>query len=167
MIISHKHKFIFIKTRKTAGTSIEISLSRYCGDQDIITPISPKDEKIRKKLGKQPQHYHKLYNHMRAQQIKKFVGEEIWKDYYTFCFDRIYTINDQVCVDKVGRFEHLQEDLAEICDTIGLPFDGWLPNAKSDYRKDKRPYRAYYTAEQRVLIEKQFAKEIALFGYQF
>ena len=58
MILSHKHKFIFIKTRKTAGTSIEIALSRFCGKDDIITPISPEDEKIRKKIGVKPQNYH-------------------------------------------------------------------------------------------------------------
>ena len=28
MIISHEHKFIFLKTKKTAGTSIELALSR-------------------------------------------------------------------------------------------------------------------------------------------
>ncbi len=44
MIVSHKHKFIFIKTRKTAGTSVEIALSKICGKNDILTPISPKDE---------------------------------------------------------------------------------------------------------------------------
>lgn len=44
MIISHAHKFVFTKTKKTAGTSIEIELSRFCEDQDIITPISPDDE---------------------------------------------------------------------------------------------------------------------------
>ena len=37
MIISHKHKFIFFKTRKTAGSSIQVSLAKYCGEDDIIT----------------------------------------------------------------------------------------------------------------------------------
>lgn len=56
MILSHKYRYIFLKTTKTAGTSIEISLSRFCGDNDIITAISPKDEKIREELGVFPQH---------------------------------------------------------------------------------------------------------------
>ena len=47
MIISHEHKFIFLKTRKTAGTSIELALSGLCGPDDIITPISPNDEPLR------------------------------------------------------------------------------------------------------------------------
>jgi hypothetical protein len=39
MILSYEHSFIFIKTRKTAGTSIECFLSAYTGPNDIITPI--------------------------------------------------------------------------------------------------------------------------------
>ncbi len=31
MIISHEHKFIFLKTKKTAGTSVELALTRLCG----------------------------------------------------------------------------------------------------------------------------------------
>ena len=58
MIISHKFKFIFLKTNKTAGASIEIALSKFCGEKDIITPISPEDEQIRRSLGyRGPQNY--------------------------------------------------------------------------------------------------------------
>lgn len=58
MIISHKHRFIFIKTRKTAGTSIEISLARYCGPDDIITPITLADEPLRGRFGFSAQNYY-------------------------------------------------------------------------------------------------------------
>jgi hypothetical protein len=40
MIASRLHNFIFIKTMKTAGTSIEMALSPHCGPDDILTPIS-------------------------------------------------------------------------------------------------------------------------------
>lgn len=36
MIISHKHKFIFLHCRKTAGSSITVSLARYLGPSDIV-----------------------------------------------------------------------------------------------------------------------------------
>jgi hypothetical protein len=37
MIISHERKFIFLKTKKTAGTAIEAALSELCGPLDVIT----------------------------------------------------------------------------------------------------------------------------------
>ena len=36
MIISYKHKFIFIHCRKVAGSSIKVDLAPYLGDEDII-----------------------------------------------------------------------------------------------------------------------------------
>lgn len=36
MIVSHKHKFIFIKTQKTASGACELALGRLCGEEDII-----------------------------------------------------------------------------------------------------------------------------------
>jgi hypothetical protein len=95
MIVSHKYKFIFFKTRKTAGTSIEISLSRYCGDDDIITPISDEDEKIRSDLGRGPQNYNinsetniKYYNHITAQEVINLLGKKTFDEYIKFCFER-------------------------------------------------------------------------------
>ncbi|NJN51857.1 MAG: sulfotransferase family 2 domain-containing protein [Gammaproteobacteria bacterium] len=110
MIVSHKHRFIFIKTRKTAGTSIEIALSKFCGETDIITRISPTDEATRASLGyRGPQndllafrHYTandwlrfltrgrraRLRNHMSAARIRAVVGETIWQSYFKFCVER-------------------------------------------------------------------------------
>ena len=39
-IISHRHKFIFLKTRKTASGSLEIALGRVCGPEDQLCPTS-------------------------------------------------------------------------------------------------------------------------------
>lgn len=111
MILSHRHRFIFIKTSKTAGTSVEIALSRHCGPEDIITPISPADEPLRRECGgKGPQNHLlprseyslkdrfrrfrtgrerlKFWNHMSAAQIRARIPEEIWNSYYKFCFER-------------------------------------------------------------------------------
>ena len=38
MIASFSCRFIFLKTRKTAGTSVELALSPACGPEDIVTP---------------------------------------------------------------------------------------------------------------------------------
>lgn len=47
MILSKRHRFIFIKGVKVGGTSIEIALAPFCGPDDIITPITPIDELTR------------------------------------------------------------------------------------------------------------------------
>jgi hypothetical protein len=47
MIVSFARNFIFLKTRKTGGTSIEIALTPNCGVADILTPISVEDELLR------------------------------------------------------------------------------------------------------------------------
>lgn len=57
MIISFKHHFIFMKSRKVAGTSVEIALSHSLGPDDIATPISPQDERLRLGFGQGPQNY--------------------------------------------------------------------------------------------------------------
>jgi hypothetical protein len=55
MILSHEHRFLFLKTRKTAGTSVECALSAICGPNDVVTPLNKEGESLR--LGGRPQNY--------------------------------------------------------------------------------------------------------------
>lgn len=47
MILSHRHRFIFIKGLKVGGTSVELALSSLCGPEDIIAPLFAPDERLR------------------------------------------------------------------------------------------------------------------------
>jgi hypothetical protein len=40
MVISHRHKFIFIKNRKVGPTSTEVAPQKILGPDDILTPDS-------------------------------------------------------------------------------------------------------------------------------
>ncbi len=51
MIASYSRNFIFIKTRKTAGTSAEIIFSSWCSGSDICTTVTGEDELKRREYG--------------------------------------------------------------------------------------------------------------------
>lgn len=113
MIICHSHRFIFIKTRKTAGSSAEIALSRACGPQDVVTRLSAhrgEEELRRAEGGYGPANHRKTagehrgfkewkrlllkgqraeYNeHLTAAAIRALVGEDVWRNYYKFTIER-------------------------------------------------------------------------------
>ncbi|WP_395657832.1 hypothetical protein [Nocardioides sp.] len=95
MIVSHEHRLIFLKTRKTAGTSVEIALSRICGPDDTITRLTDEDEELRRSRGgRGPQHFEspplpeKAFNHMPARGVRLVVGPDVWRDYFRFTIER-------------------------------------------------------------------------------
>jgi hypothetical protein len=79
----------------------------------------------------------------------------------------LYHLDGKLAVDRVGAYETLEQDLAEICAQLGIAYDGWLPRAKSGLRPRGRPYADYYTPETRAMVALCFAPEIRQFGYRF
>ena len=112
MILSHAHKFIYIKTYKTGSTSVEAALSGSCGPDDVITeaseqlrgvrqkpaqnyrlehPAVPRRPILKRLLGRPERHYHPsvgYYEHMPAWRVRTYVGEDIWRSYFKFSFER-------------------------------------------------------------------------------
>lgn len=110
MIVSHKYRFIFIKTLKTAGTSVEVFLSDLCGNDDIVTPVYPPESThvarnykglwnpvhdFRENNGHRLQRTFtdlierkKFYNHIPAKLLRHRLSSDVWNSYYKFCIER-------------------------------------------------------------------------------
>jgi hypothetical protein len=96
VIVSHEHGFVFLKTRKTAGTSVEIALSRVCGEDDVITPVTDDDEALRRAGGgRGPQNYldppnlgRKAFNHMPVSMVRTMMGRRRFESYFSFAIER-------------------------------------------------------------------------------
>ncbi len=229
MIISHKHKFIFFKTRKTAGTSLEVALSRFCDRYDVLSPLSKEEEEFRFiHSGLKSQNYlasiksYSIYDilrciyygqlkgfwdHASATEVKSIISKEKWESYYKFAFDRNpwdkvisflywskaykkykdiddFLFNGQVnilspfeqlsiggvlAVDRIYKYEKMQESLVELTDILNLPERLNLPDKKmkGDFRNDRRHYSEVLTIEQAKIIKCMFAREIELMNYSF
>ena len=67
MFINHKHKFIFIHVPKNAGTSIRNSFNINGYDKKVVS---------------------RRYPHSTCSEIKKYIGDDTWNEYYKFSFVR-------------------------------------------------------------------------------
>ncbi|MFG1479262.1 hypothetical protein V5F53_11455 [Xanthobacter sp. V4C-4] len=78
---------------------------------------------------------------------------------------QIYSIADRIVVHRVLRYEHLEEDLADLARDRGLALPA-LPRAKGHLRP-AGSYRAYYTPATRDLVASWYQNEVEAFGYTF
>lgn len=111
MLICHRHRFIFLKTQKTAGTAVEIALRQLMGPGDVITPISREDERLSRQLGRPgPRGFRaplreyggrdigrllgrlrlkkRFYNHIPAAAVRAQLPEAIWRSYRKISIER-------------------------------------------------------------------------------
>lgn len=267
MIVSHKHKFIFLHSRKTAGSAVTLKLLRYLEPDDLwfnapaygimndalhsgfVPPPARHPavmdvvrehhgEQFARKVMETPgeltrdermafaQTYNSLqlphpkpggWQHIIAARARDHLGPDVWRSYFKFSFERnpwdrmaslywwrvraddpengppfsfrefitvmhsgdrdrmrayrattnsnwrIYTIDDQVAVDHLGRYETLLDDLRHVLEKIGLPFDGTLPQSK--HRTRRSGLGELYDAETIRLVGEIFHREVSLLGY--
>ena len=229
MIVSHKYKFIFIKTHKTAGSSMEMALAPLCGPDDIVTPMeSNVDSGI-------PRNYHEqhllgrayaasrwvrkcinrhspligkwYYEHMPASRVRELVGDDIWNSYHKFCFERnpwekvvsyynwkkfgqrkpmpdfktwvmkkthrlpsdasLYFDGVTCLMDEVLEYDGFILKFTDLCQKLGIPFNGEMPREKTNITKEKVIYQEYYDQETRERVGSKFEREILLMRYEF
>jgi hypothetical protein len=108
VIVSHKHRFIFLKTARTAGSSIEVALQPFLGPDDIIggrnwKPWVPGKAKrgrnhlrglaragiyVPRGISRFVPQLSGFYPHMPARQVRTLIGDEIWNSYFKFSIER-------------------------------------------------------------------------------
>ena len=79
----------------------------------------------------------------------------------------IYTINDNIAVDFIGKFENLESDLKELFSILKL--QNSKINLNFFFKKNfkRKNYKDYYDKETKVMVEKLHYKEIEYFKYKF
>ena len=93
MLISHEYQFIYLKTIKTAGTSVEIYFERFCvdpasyGEECQAKEAHVSDWGVIGYRGATPEGQ-TWYNHMPASRVRELIGHERWNRYFKFCVVR-------------------------------------------------------------------------------
>lgn len=212
MLVSHRNEFIFIKTHRSASTSIEVLLQPFCADDanwDIITHEEKQPMLIDKQgiIGYRGPAANRdsiiYHSHMSIGELTSLLGLETVNKYFKFCvirdpwtrlvsaymdfpssgrdFERfvreryhvyddwkLYTIDDQVAMDFVIRFDYLKSDLKKVLAKIGIHTK--IINHMKEFKKTKEKrrglkWKSFYSKELNEFVQKNFEKEIANFGF--
>jgi len=93
VIVSHRHKFIFLRTEKTGGTSLSRALMPILGPEDFHPaagrPAWAKYSPIHHgALKRQLPEIFGLHGHATAAQVRRVVGRELFESYLKFAVER-------------------------------------------------------------------------------
>lgn len=217
MLVSHDHRFVFLKTMKTAGTSVEISFEHVCLPPG--TPSVERREEVVSALGivgaRPRREDSNWWNHMPASLLRSRLGDDIWNSYFRFsCVrdpfeatvsmfwwnhrerlsemagrpfgerrtafhewvrdgaalptnDRILFEDDgSLAVHDVIRYEHLANDVARICQRVGMTFEPErLQSFKGAIRPKDHAAKEYYDTVTADVVSERFARYRGHFGY--
>ncbi len=110
LIVSHTHRFIYVRTRKTGSTSLEMALRSVCGPDDVVTAARGHKhsdgagaadlpgQNVRVPLrgltpgflrsGFRRRTWPEVFDHISARRVRQIVGPETWAGYHVFTVER-------------------------------------------------------------------------------
>jgi hypothetical protein len=138
MLVSHRKHFIYTKTVKTAGTSVESYFEQYCMSEGEWEFTHAREQYV---SGAGIIGYRgadgsgrEWFNHMPAIDIKNKVGKEVWDNYFKFCvirnpFDKL--VSYFFFLEKQGN-PHSEAD-----ETTIARFRKWIAKGVDAIDRDK------------------------------
>lgn len=216
MLVSHDYEFIFLRTEKTAGTSLKQALSEVSGDISGSAVMSrPKWAKYSPihhgALMRHLPQYFGLHTHATAAQARRVLGARVFDRYFKFAIERnpwerqvslythrqwkkglgpesfdrdmqsfvyrnteycrlnnwkIYTIDDEIVVDQLVRYEDLDAQIQAVLGRLGVPDLPPTPRRRA-YVDDRPHYSTFYSPATRDLVHGWYRREIDALGYVF
>jgi hypothetical protein len=239
MIASFRHGFVFIKSKKTGGSTAECALAPLCGAEDIVTPagfdeaIQPGGEArnftadpavqalydrtlahgddpdfaVFLDIDRRCRAAGDCHTHMTAQEVRAKLDPGFWASAFKFSIERhpyekavsqawfswarqgrpdgdfaafldeqvrkgpyangrFYRIEGRPVLDRVLRYERLDEELREVAGRFGLALPEPLPRIKGGFRADRRPAAEVLSDDQKAAIYERCRDEFELMGYR-
>ncbi len=216
MLVSHQHRFIFLKSVKTAGTSVEIFFERFCLPPDVPS-VEYREEVVTPHgiVGARPRREDSTWwNHMAASQVKAKLGDVVWRQYFRFScvrnpFDAVVSMfwwtcrsepnkfdgrpfadvreafqqwlsnaalptntsilfqtDGSLAVDDVVKYESLVDDVARICERLGVEYlSSQFGAFKTGIRKSSWPSSDYYDVKSARIVSQKFEHYRGHFSY--
>jgi hypothetical protein len=185
-----KKRFIFIHINKTAGTSISqvLNINKvHLNSKEIIDIIGIEKWNNLYKFTIVRNPWDKVVSHYMHRVKKNYTnmgnGHISFKDWVKFCYGPVKNLNyydqikmfqpqvewlkdnnDKINIDKIIRFENLNNDFEEVKSILGINKISLIPHLNKTDRED---YKNYYDEESLNIIYNWFIEDIKFFNYSY